>query len=250
MGWWCWISLEYSRREQDPKIKGNAGLHFTTSYVGFVLARGRPVRRVDLGPAAAIDQAVREWRAAIVKGQPSAAAGTLRRLVWEPMARQFPTSTRTVVIVPDGFLTAISWAALPGERPGTFLVEQHALVIAPHAPFVLDLLTTPRSAPAGQGTLLAVGGMPAEGFGAVHELEAVISLARPRRVVELQGQAASMAAVLRALPGARWVHFDTHGFFATPEIQSSLQVDPDALDRLGRKAFGSPGPKPSGALGA
>ena len=107
---------QYSRREQDPKIKGNAGLHFTTSYVGFVLARGTPVRRVDLGPAAPIDQAVREWRAAIVQGQPSPAAGTLRHLVWEPMARAFPTSTRTVIIVPDG-LRRVGLGGFPPRPP-------------------------------------------------------------------------------------------------------------------------------------
>ncbi len=225
----------YSRREQDRAVTGNAGLRFTTSYVGFVLARGTPVRCVDLGPAAAIDGAVQEWREAIVQGQASAAAGTLRRLVWEPMARHLPVATRTVLLVPDGLLTAIPWAALPGERPGTFLVEENALAVAPHAPFVLDLLTTPRRPDLVQGTLLAVGGMPGSGPGAVHELETVVSLARPRRIITLQGEAASMAAVLQALPQARWAHFDTHGFFATPEVQSLLQVGPDPLDRLGRK---------------
>lgn len=82
----------------------------------------------------------------------------------------------------------------------------------------------------------ASSGMPADGPGAVHALETVIGLARPRGVVELQGRAATLATVLRALPQARWVHFDTHGFFATPEIQSALDVDSNALDRLGRKA--------------
>ena len=36
--------VEYTRREQDPRTKGNAGLRFTPSYAGFVLAKGRPVR--------------------------------------------------------------------------------------------------------------------------------------------------------------------------------------------------------------
>src|SRR5208282_3574626 len=101
-------------------------------------------------------------------------------------------------------------------------------------PFVLDLLTTPRRKAVDQGTLLAVGGMPNDLPGAVRELETVISLARPRRVVELQGDTASTTEVLRALPQARWVHFDTHGFFASPEVQSVLQGDPNPLDRLRR----------------
>ncbi|MGC8643993.1 MAG: CHAT domain-containing tetratricopeptide repeat protein [Isosphaeraceae bacterium] len=150
-------------------------------------------------------------------------------------ARSNPTASRTLVIVPDGLLTAIPWAALPGEQPGTFLIEQYALACAPHAPFVLDLLTSRRREPMGQGTFLAVGGMASLGPGVFGELETVASLARPRRVIELMGGRASVEAVLRALPRARWVHFATHGSFATPEIQSVLQVDPKPFDRLGRK---------------
>ena len=36
------------------------------------------------------------------------------------------------------------------------------------------------------------------------------------------------------MPQARWVHFDTHGFFADPDVQSVLQSDPDPLNRLRR----------------
>jgi CHAT domain-containing protein/tetratricopeptide (TPR) repeat protein len=236
--------VQYTRREQDPRKKGNAGLRFTPSYAGFVLAKGRPVERLDLGPAAAINDAVKQWRAAIVEGRTSPAAHTLRRLVWEPIARRLPAETNTVVIAPDGLLTAIPWAALPGARPGTFLVEQYALAVAPHAPFVLDRLTTPQRADADDGTLLAIGAMPSDGPGSVRELETVISLARPRRVVKLQGDTATTTAVLRALPRARWVHFDTHGFFASPEIQSLLQADPDPLNRLGSGKFAPFGRNP------
>ena len=223
--------VQYGRREQDPRKKGNAGLRSTPSYAGFVLTKGRPVERLDLGPAAAINDAVQEWRAAIVKGRTSPAALTLRRLVWEPVARHLPAQTSTVIIVPDGLLTAVPWAALPGERPGTFLLEQYALAVAPHAPFVLDLLTTPRRTTVDQGALLAVGGVANDLPGAAGELEMVISSARPGRVVELKGDTATTTEVLRPLP-RRWAHFATHGFFAVPEIQSVLQADPNPLNRL------------------
>ncbi len=225
--------VQYTRREQDPTRKGDAGLRFTPSYAGFVLAKGRSIERLDLGPAAAINDAVKQWRAAILAGRTSPAAAALRRLVWEPIARCLPAATSTVVIVPDGLLTAIPWGALPGAQPGTFLVEQYALAVAPHAPFVLDCLTTPQRAGALDGTLLAVGTMPSIGGASARELETVIRLARPRRVVELQGDRATTTAVLRALPQARWVHFDTHGFFANAEIQSLLQADPNPMNRLG-----------------
>ena len=236
--------VEYTRREQDARQKGNAGLHFIRSYAAFVLAKGRPVERLDLGPTTAINDAVKEWRAAIVEGRASPAAHTLGRLVWEPIARRLPAETSTVVIVPDGLLTAIPWAALPGARPGTFLVEQYALAVAPHAPFVLDRLTSPNRPDADPGALLAVGAMSNEGLGPVQELQTVIRLARPRRVVELQGDRATTSAVLGALPSARWVHFDTHGFFANPEIQSLLEADPNPLDRLRRDTLASFGRNP------
>ena len=154
---------QYLRREQDPEDQGERRPPLHDQLRGF--RAGPRKARPEGGPRpGGRDQ---PGRARVASGDRQGTAqlrrGHARHLVWEPMARQFPTSTRTVVIVPDGFLTAIPWVVLPGERPGTFLVEQHALVIAPHAPFVLDLSTTPRSALAGQGTLLAVGGMPAEG---------------------------------------------------------------------------------------
>ncbi len=116
---------------------------WTPSYIGYVLAKGRPVRAVDLGPAAPIDEAAKTWREAITRRQASPAAEIIRRLVWDPLARQFAPGTTTVVLVLDGGLTAVPWAALPGDKPGTVLLEQYALATVPHAPFLLDRLTAP-----------------------------------------------------------------------------------------------------------
>ena len=52
--------VQYTRIEQDPKRAGLAGLRATSSYIGFVLARGRQPRRIDLGPSVNIDEAVKE----------------------------------------------------------------------------------------------------------------------------------------------------------------------------------------------
>ena len=82
--------IQFTRFEQDPQVKGNKGESRTPSYVGFVLGRGRPVECVDLGPAQPIDEAVTQWRKAIVARQPSAAAETLRRRVSEPLAQHIP----------------------------------------------------------------------------------------------------------------------------------------------------------------
>jgi CHAT domain-containing protein/tetratricopeptide (TPR) repeat protein len=228
---------QYNRLEQDPRIKGVRGQRITLSYVGFVLAKGGPVQRVELGPAAPVDDAVRQWRQSIVEQTPGAAALTLRHLVWEPLARHVPPGTTTVNVSPDGLLTAIPWGALPGEQPGTVLLEHYAFATVPHAPFVLDVLTAPSPWTDDRGTLLAVGGIAQDLPGAAEELDAVIRLAEPKTVVRLPVEKANTAGVLRELPLARWAHFATHGFFADPRTHSVLQADPNPFNRLRREGL-------------
>jgi CHAT domain-containing protein len=224
------------------------------------------VQLVDLGPAQPIEDAVAQWRKEIVARQPSAAAETLRRRVWEPLAQHIPAQTTTVIISPDGGLTAIPWAALPGDRGGAVLLEQYAIALVPHAPFLLDRLTAPASARDQAGVVLALGGVaygqapkpvddqktklellamrPAEtqrgrgdGWpdlpGTREELETVMHLAGARGVVRLEGTAASTAGLLRALPQARWAHIATHGFFADSTVPSLLRPDPKLFDLSG-----------------
>jgi CHAT domain-containing protein/tetratricopeptide (TPR) repeat protein len=262
----------FTRFEQDPQIKGKKGKRQTPSYIGFVLAKGRPVRAVDLGPAAPINDAVRTWRTAIKGRQASPAAEIIRRLVWEPLARQFAPETTTVVLALDGLLTAVPWAALPGGRPGTVLLEQYTLATVPHAPFLLDRLTALAPPTDERGVLLAVGGvaydlapkpvedektklellavLPAETArgrgddgkelaGTLDERNAVTQLAGSRTVVRLEGAGAGAAQLLRDLPRARWAHIATHGFFADPSIPSVLRPDLRLFSAIGRENVGA-----------
>ena len=264
--------VQFTRFEQDPQVKGAKGERWTPSYIGYVLAKGRPVRQIDLGQAPPIDDAADLWRRAIVAGQPSPTAETLRRLVWDPLAKQFPRDTNTVIIAPDGRLTAIPWAALSGDRPGTVLLEQYALATVPHAPFLLDRLTAPARTADDRDVLVAVGGVDydqapkpvddektridllgsrlaetergrGDGWqklpGTLQELNAVVRLAGPRTTVRLEGAEASTAQVLRELPRVRWVHIATHGFFADPSIPSVLRPDPKLFGRIGGENVGA-----------
>jgi CHAT domain-containing protein len=264
--------VNYARFEQDPQIKGKKGARRTPSYIGFVLAKGRPVRAVDLGPAAPIDEAVGAWRVAIARRQASPAAANLRRLVWEPLARQFAPDTTTVVLALDGHLTAVPWAALPGDKPGTVLLEQFALATVPHAPFLLDRLTAPAPPTDDRGILLALGGVAydqapkpledeqtkidllaarlaettrsrGDGWrelpGTLDELNTVTMLAGARTVVRLEGAGAGTVQLLRELPRARWAHIATHGFLANPSIPSVLRPDPKLFSFIGRERVGA-----------
>jgi CHAT domain-containing protein/Tfp pilus assembly protein PilF len=266
--------VRFTRFEQDPQVKGKKGERQTPGYVGFVLSTGQSVRMVDLGPAQPIDDAVSRWRQAIVRGQESPAAADLRRLVWEPLARHLPKGTLAVYLAPDSSLCYIPWAALPGDRPGTVLLEQYALATIPHAPFLLDRLTAPQ--PPGRdstsGVLLAVGGVaygqeprpvddertrlqllaarPAEttrggenGWadlpGTLQELDAVSRLAVTREILRLQAAEASTARLLQELLRARWAHIATHGFFANPSVRSVLTPDPRLFGSIGTERIGA-----------
>jgi CHAT domain-containing protein/tetratricopeptide (TPR) repeat protein len=265
--------VAFNSAEQDPKVRGEKGRRLTPGYVGFVLVNGQPVHQVDLGAARPIDEAVRAWRAAIVHRQASPAAEVLRRTVWEPLARHFPPGTTTVLIAPDGELTAVPWGALPGDRPGAVLLEQFALATVPHAPFILDRLTAPVRSPGAGDLVLAIGGVDYDGAprplgdpaartdllalhraetergrgpdgdgggskplpGTGREVEAVAKLAAPRPLLRLEGAEAGTARLLRELPKARWAHIATHGFFADPKVRSILQPDPKLFAFEGRQ---------------
>jgi CHAT domain-containing protein/Tfp pilus assembly protein PilF len=220
-------------------------------YVAFVLAKGKTARRVELGPAVAIEKALAQWRQDI-KNHPSAstAAPTLRRLLWKKLAEHLPVGTDTVYLCPDGALSALPWAALPGRQAGTVLLEEYALALVPHGPFLLEQLTRPGPADTRNGTLLALGGVlydkdpepvaklgenvallrPADRSsrsgtwpvlpGTARELDRIVGLAgklaQPPKIIERRGTAASTGQLLLDMPRARWAHLATHGYFAAP----------------------------------
>jgi CHAT domain-containing protein/Tfp pilus assembly protein PilF len=248
----------YWHIKHDPKVPGLKGERWRLSYVAFVLARGQPIRRVELGQAEPIDQAVTGWRRSLQGGQAtSPAAATLRRLLWRPLEEALPSGTRTVILAPDAALTGLPWAALPGSKTGRLLVEEYALATVPDGQGLLDLLLTP-PAKSKQQVVLAAGGIdydapatdvapapPAESLSraprtgtdrplwsalpaTADELAQVERLAGKRTVVKHQGAAASTGRLLEDLPRARWAHLATHGFFADPSVRSIFQLS--ALD--------------------
>jgi len=121
---------------------------------------------VDLGPAAAIDARVREWREAVAaSGVPAgplareaearvrSAGAALREAVLDPIAGHL-ASARRVLVVPDGTLHMVNLAALP-DSSGGYLVESDPLFH--QLPSERSLLRE-APAPSGKPTLLAIGG--------------------------------------------------------------------------------------------
>src|SRR5262249_37754157 len=90
---------------------------------------------VELGPAEPIEKALAAWRQGIARGRDGTAAAELRRLLWEQLAPHLPAGPgSTLYLCPDGELSALPWAALPGRVPGTVLLEEHALARIIHTP--------------------------------------------------------------------------------------------------------------------
>jgi CHAT domain-containing protein/Flp pilus assembly protein TadD len=246
----------YVASEQDPKRPGKAGERRTPSYTAFVLCRGRPVARVELGAAAPVDKALAAWRTDIRGQKPGSAAQHLRRLVWDPLTKHIPRTTRTIFFSPDGALTRLPWAALPDREDGHVLLEDYAVAIVPHGPFLLEELSEPYPTTHGGGVLLALGAVrygtkPRDAQrtsemallraaelgerpvtwndlpGTARELDQVVSRAGKRAVLRLRGADASTSRVLAELPRATWAHLATHGFFADAKFRSALQLDED-----------------------
>jgi CHAT domain-containing protein/Tfp pilus assembly protein PilF len=261
--------LRYRSIDQDPNVPGQKGETRTPRYVAFVLRQGQPVQRVELGEAEPIEKALRQWRREIGdwradrKAAPSGADARLSELIWKPLAKHIPSDTATVYISPDADLTALPWAALPGRARGKILLEEHALALVSHGPWLLERLRARADKDDGPGALVAVGAVaygsvptgaakpPIEGIVAARdhgarraewddlrhterELQQVIARASRHKVISLVGADAGLAQVARALENARYAHLATHGFFDDRGTRSVLQLTEEDF-RRGRR---------------
>jgi CHAT domain-containing protein/tetratricopeptide (TPR) repeat protein len=262
--------LRYVDFEQDPKQPGRAGERRTERYVAFVLRCDRPVRRVELGPAGPIENALAGWRLDIGSRRASPAGRHLGRLLWGPLAKHIPAPTRVVLFSPDGALARLPWPALPTGAAGRMLLEHCAVAVVPHGPFLLERLSEPTPADRDAGLLLAVGAVSYDGkpkparetqalallrapevtdgpvswpalAGTARELDGVLGRAGKRPTRRLTGVEASTGRLLAELPKARWAHIGTHGFFADARLRSALQLDEKLFTAQGFRGGPPPG---------
>jgi CHAT domain-containing protein/Flp pilus assembly protein TadD len=255
----------YNHFEFDPKAKGIKGERHTPHYAAFMLGKDQAAVRVKLGEATPLEKAWADWHDAITRDAPAyrerRAAAALAKLVWDPIREKLPPGVRTLYLAPDGALTQVPFAALPGKKLDTVLLEEYAFATVPHGPFLLARLTEKGKALPAGGTFVAVGGvdyqkppdrtpavavagspflavkrvawgkLPATKVG----MERVADLAEKHarlKARRLTGAGATTAAVLDELPQARYAHLATHGFFADDHFRSAFQVDPEQFQRL------------------
>jgi CHAT domain-containing protein len=228
--------------------------------LAFVLRGDGEVKLVPLGPAASIERAVAEWRwhvtgamrsvfnplTGVGKGTDglppggaggAAASAVLRRRLWEPIEKHLD-SMDTVLMAPDGALRVLPFAALPGRKPGTVLLEDYTIGYLQSGQ---QLLERPSAKEKSRG-LLALGGADydkpaANGRGMTWaalpgteaETERIEALFRKRFATQplrcLRGRMADRGRLLAALDSEkskqrwRYLHLATHGFFGTPRLR-------------------------------
>ena len=216
-------------------------------YDAFVVrpAEGKPgwsVAWSTLGDADELDRLLNDGIATLRQAarEDTRLAEQLRRTLWEPIEASLTDCTR-VILIPDGRLAQIPWAALPGKGRGSYLIEDYALVQAPYGQYVARLLMDP--ALEGNG-FLVVGGIDygPEGKwsylkGTAAEVEQLARLRPNSDTVRLSGESATKVRLRELLPGRRYVHLATHGEFLDPGLGRDGGRFPVTESTLGGESF-------------
>ncbi len=214
--------LFYTRK--DFTRPEGAGRH-VRRLTAFVLKRGAAPTRVELGEQAPVKEAVQAWRRMLEDGRDGGLApARLKALVWTPLAKHL-AGAGTVLVSPDGLLSGVPFCALPGEKPGSHLLEETRLSIIPQ-PQALPALLRPAAGRAGLLTVGAVDFGEGGGWAALPatrpEVEAAAARYKAGPVTALAGEKATKAAVRAALVKARHAHLATHGFYAPEKMRDAL----------------------------
>lgn len=223
--------------------------------LAFVSRTGAAPEVVALGRASDLDVLVARWREDVTRSgaegerRSRASGARLRARVWDPIAAHAAGASR-IVIVPDGALHLVDFAALPDARGG-YLVERVPVMMRLGAE--RDLAAMGRGAGEGAGSLLALGGADFESAGplssgagattrggavacarfadvrfaalpgAAAEAESLTAHWRARggKTSLLSGGSASEREFCAAAPHFSTLHIATHGFFVGGECAVS-----------------------------
>lgn len=223
------------------------GLPNRQRYGVFVVRSADDVRFIDLGFASDIEPVVVVAMTA-VRGEGNmaearAATRQLRRLIWDPMGIEREHLDQ-VVIVPDGAINSVSFAALATEAPRGWIGD--AVVFA-YANAAREIFGLPSISPNHSGTALVICDPAYLLDGAPHwprlsgtRLEGE-TVARHLDCPSVAFHDATTER-LRAASRPRILHIAAHGFYwprvpvpppHLPERVRSMLADPDPLGRSG-----------------
>lgn len=113
-------------------------------------------KMVSLGSVGELRSNIDVWRESFGEEPESLAAGVrLRQQVWGPLLEHIGAS-QTILVSTDGDLGRISLGALPGRELGSYLIEDHRLVLVPVPSQLPELMHVDESVPSTR-ELLAIG---------------------------------------------------------------------------------------------
>ena len=254
----------------SPEESKTATPQFEQRLVAFVLRPEQPsVTLVPLGAVKPLAQAIDTWRRTFGQSAEAVRAGQLlRERLWTPLEPHL-MDAKSVLVSPDGVLGRFPLIALPGDKPGSYLLEQRALAIVPVPQAIVSLLREKDSdRPTVAGNLLVLGDVdydslpnspetsaPKKKFGrnlaavrgsdwrgftpleATHgELATIDKMYRTLfgadGVTLLEKAEANEKRFLQEAPRHKFLHLATHGFFAPESLRSALK---DSEDRGSRR---------------
>ncbi|MBK7876855.1 MAG: CHAT domain-containing protein [Planctomycetes bacterium] len=240
--------------------RGDAKLGART--IAFVVTKERGLARVDLGRSDAMEELVLDWRdalggdsrsargAAVVKSAPMRVSAereagmALRKRAFDPLAPHLK-GVRRLVVALGGPLALVPLDALPAERAASSAPADTDRRLGDEFQFELRStlveLLAPDRPPASKGALLAMGGAdfggeadtagshnrkPAATFvplpATLVETKAIVELHPGEDERQLTGTEATVGALRKNAPGARWLHVATHGWYDAVERSIEL----------------------------
>jgi CHAT domain-containing protein len=177
-------------------------LLYRTSYLAFVVRPGRGVQMFDLGESESIAEAIDAWRLSFGMSQSAEQAGAaLRARLWAPLAAAIGDA-KLILVSPDGALGKLPFAALPGSQPGTYLIDDVAVVMIP-VPQLLPAMVSQTEAADPPRELLVVGGVNYNSRGAEQPAATPSPVLRPwqKRQIELAMRSIASGGRWQFLPG-------------------------------------------------
>jgi CHAT domain-containing protein len=206
------------------------------SFVAYV-AGGGAIDRIDLGARDELRQAVVSFRNALDRSEPDFAAPQREAAsLLGPLMERVRGAAR-LFVVPDGDFHSMPWAALPGSKPKSYLIEEKSIVLLPHA----QRLVQHKDAGNPAKGLLVAGGVDYAGLkewqplpGSLTEAKLVAQLHKQvsaEPVYPLFDRQPSEAQLLSLMPRCRYVHLATHGFFSGDPLGRGFDI-PELVSEL------------------
>ena len=214
-------------------------------YAAFVMQDNR-VNRVELGESNKIDQLIEEWighvrdRSNRWSTKLEELGRALRSSVWTPIETILSEETRTVLVCPDGAFCSMAWGAIPGNGPGTYLIEDYAFSTVPYGGYLLETTFAEPTQKSKEseaflgvgnidfGSTVPVGSHPGDEDAndarkrrplwrplpaTAEELDAIRRLRPEIEFTHLGSSAAKPEAVVEKLRRAKSAHISTHGWY-------------------------------------